>query len=157
MKTVNKLISIVMTACIALGMAGCSMRKTDIEELKKNDGVMLVITRTPQVAMTKEQFEKACTSQTVTYKGEAFNPNPVTKAGVMMSDEDYREIYKFCVNNVRWNKFKHYKEDVCDGETYTFTFYDTDGEKHVIYSGYIYSNKELKKIRGIVSGYTIEG
>lgn len=156
MKTANKLISIVMTACIALGMAGCGMSKTDIEELKKNDGVMLTITCSPQIAMTEEEYKSARAQQTVTYKGEAFNPNPVKEAGVMMSDEDYRTIYEFCVNSVKKDKFKNYKEDVCDGETYTFTFYDTDGEKHIIYSGYIYNNKELKNIRSIIKDYSIE-
>lgn len=156
MKIASKLISIVMTACIALGMAGCSLSKTDIEELKKNNGVMLEIICVPQMAMTQEEYESSIKRQTVTYKGEAYNPNPINKEGVMMSDKDYKTIYEFCVNSVKKNKFKDYSEDVCDGETYTYIFYDIDGQRHIIYDGYCYENKELCKIRRIVSNYCIE-
>ena len=42
--------------------------------------------------------------------------------------------------------FADYYEEVCDGQTYSFVFYDVDGNQHVLYDGYIYENAELNSI-----------
>ena len=157
MKTAGKLISIVMTAVMAFGVMGCFAQKTDIKELKKNGGIMLTIESIPQESMTKEQFESARSKQTVTYGGAAINPGSSEEDGIMLSDEDYMRIYNFCVEAVAKNKFADYKENVDDGTTYRFTFYDENGEAHLIYDGYMYHNRELMTIRGIVSSYVNEG
>ena len=58
MKKAAKILTIVMTAVLAFGMAGCgSKNKTDIKELQKNKGDMLVIRSFPQECMTEEEYE----------------------------------------------------------------------------------------------------
>ena len=156
MKISVKILSILMVMVMALGMASCNKDEVDINELQKNDGVMLTITRHPQEAMTIEDQRANTTVQKVTYDGLAYNPNPVNKDGIKMSDEDYLKIYEFCIKNVEKSKFKNYSEDVCDGDTYTFTFYDLDGNPTVIYDGYCYSNEDLQDIKKTIQKYAVK-
>ena len=153
----KKLFSMILVLIMVMGMAGCGQNgSTDISELKKRDGVMLEIIGTPQETMTDEDFHKYTTVRKVTYSGFAYNPNPVNKEGVGISDEDYLFIYKFCKNTLKNNTFKDYREDVCDGTTYAFVFYDENGERHVLYNGYCYDNKELGEISRRISKYALE-
>lgn len=156
MKISVKILSILMVMVMALGMASCKKDEVDINELQKHDGVMLTITRHPQEAMTIEDQRANTTVQKVTYDGLAYNPNPVNKDGIKMSDEDYLKIYEFCIKNVEKSKFKNYSEDVCDGDTYTFTFYDLDGNPTVIYDGYCYSNEDLQDIKKTIQKYAVK-
>lgn len=156
MKISVKILSILMVMVMALGMASCNKDEVDINELQKHDGVMLTITRHPQEAMTIEDQRANTTVQKVTYDGLAYNPNPVNKNGIKMSDEDYLKIYEFCIKNVEKSKFKNYSEDVCDGDTYTFTFYDLDGNPTVIYDGYCYSNEDLQDIKKTIQKYAVK-
>lgn len=156
MKISVKILSILMVMVMALGMASCNKDEVDINELQKHDGVMLTITRHPQEAMTIEDQRANTTVQKVTYDGLAYNPNPVNKDGIKMSDEDYLKIYEFCIKNVKKSKFKNYSEDVCDGDTYTFTFYDLDGNPTVIYDGYCYSNEDLQDIKKTIQKYAVK-
>lgn len=156
MKISVKILSILMVMVMALGMASCNKDEVDINELQKNDGVMLTVTRHPQEAMTIEDQRANTTVQKVTYDGLAYNPNPVNKDGIKMSDEDYLKIYEFCIKNVEKSKFKNYSEDVCDGDTYTFTFYDLDGNPTVIYDGYCYSNEDLQDIKKTIQKYAVK-
>lgn len=157
MKTTVKMLSILMIAVLALCMAGCKKAdKTDIKQLQQLEGDMLVITGYPQEAMTKEMYDKAVTRWRLTYKGLAYNPNPIEEVGIKVTDEEYRRIYEFCKEAVAKNKFANYSEDVCDGTTYKFVFYDKDGKEHVIYDGYCYDNKELQEIKKLITKYQVE-
>ena len=73
-----------------------------------------------------------------------------------MSDEDYMELYEFCKTALKTNKFAGYSEDVCDGQTYMFMYYDEDGNEQLIYDGYCYENKELKDIMNMISKYSLD-
>ena len=157
MKKAAKIFAIVMTAVLAFGMAGCgSKNKTDIKELQKNKGDMLVIRSFPQGCMTEEEYENGKAVMSVTYDGCANNPNPINNSLVKMPDDEYLKIYEFCVESVEKNKFEGYKEDVCDGTTYSFTYYDTDGVSHEIYSGYCYDNDELQDVMNMISKYSLD-
>ena len=156
MKISVKILSILMMLVIALGMASCKKKAVDIKELQNNDGVMLTITRHPQEAMTVEDQRANTTVRQVTYDGLAYNPNPVNKEGVKMSDEDYLKIYEFCINNAEKSKFRNYSEEVDDGDTYEFTYYDLDGNPTVIYDGYCYSNKDLQDIKKTIEKYAVK-
>ena len=158
MKVLVKTISLLMIAVLVFGMIGCSKPDiTDINELQRFEGDMLIITGYPQEAMPAEMYEKAITRWRLTYKGLAYNPNPVNEQGVKMSDEDYLKIYNFCKDALAKNKFAKYSEDdICDGTTYEFVYCDTDGNKHVIYDGYCYDNKELREIKKLISKYRLE-
>ena len=156
MKISVKILSIIMMFVLAFCMASCKKDDIDIKELQKNEGVMLTIIRHPQEAMTAEDQRANTTVQEITYDGLAYNPNPVNKEGIKMSDEDYLKIYEFCINNAKKNKFKNYSEEVCDGDTYTFTFYDLEGNPTEIYDGYCYSNEVLWDIKMTIQKYAVK-
>ena len=146
-----------MIAVLAFGMTGCvKTEKADIKQLKQIEGDMLVITGYPQVAMTEEMYKQAITRMRFTYKGVAYNPNPINEEGVTVPDDEYLRIYEFCKDAVAKNKFANYSENVDDGTTYKFVFYDTDGSEHVIYDGYCYDNKELREIMSLISKYQVD-
>lgn len=92
----------------------------------------------------------------VTYSGYAYVPGSLNGEGVKMSDKDLRTIYEFCVNSYENDAFADYSEQVCDGTTYSFVYYDEDGDAHTLYSGYCYSNKDLQSIMDIISNYSID-
>lgn len=57
MKNITKLLTVLIIAALTFSIAGCgNIGKIDIEELQKNTGVMLVISRHPQMAMTQEGY-----------------------------------------------------------------------------------------------------
>ena len=117
----------------------------DIEELKNNDGPMLVITSTIQGPIPVE--EERDHSVVIYYDGTVnyldASPNECLGA---LNDEDYMTVYNFCIDTVRNDTFADYYEEVCDGQTYSFVFYDVDGDQHVLYDGCMYENAELNAI-----------
>ena len=157
----KKLFIITLTVVMAIGMFGCSLlssspkRDIDLEQVRKIKGTMLEITYQSAGEMTKEEFENSIYSQKVTYSGYACNPFQAIE-GVMMSDEDYLKVYEFCLDSYENGTFDDYREDVCDGSTYTFTYYDENGEAHRLYSGYIYGNEELSGIVDIIGKYSLD-
>ena len=148
-----------LTACSDNGDTGRSRRlsheateiKVDIEDLKTYDGPMLVITSTIQGPIPVE--EERDHSVVLYYDGTVnyldASPNECLGA---LNDEDYMTVYNFCIDTVRNDTFADYYEEVCDGQTYRFVFYDEEGEEHVLYDGYIYQNDELSSIVDIVYG-----
>ncbi len=166
MKNTIKLLTVVMIAVLTLSTAGCGSARTgrnrknskgykiNIEEIQKNQGTLLVIKNHPQEAMTIEDYENSCYEVTISYDG--YVKLPRNKDSLKMKDEDFAKIYEFCTANADKSKFANYSEDVCDGDTYTFTFYDTDGNPHVIYDGYCYSNKELQDILDTAYDYQLD-
>lgn len=155
-----RLISVVMTVVFAFGMIGCAAPgksgKPDISELQSLKGDLLVIVSQPQEAMPPEEYEKAVTRMSVTYDGYAINPNPFNNSKVKMPDDEYLKIYNFCYEVAADNRFAGYSEDICDGTTYTFTYYDTEGKAHVLYDGYCYDNKELQDIMKLIRKYSLD-
>lgn len=71
---------------------------------------------------------------------------------VEVDDYDFRQILEFCLWSKKDNPFKDYSEDnVCDGETWAFTYYDGESEPFLIYDGYIYSNWDLTSFSEILA------
>ncbi len=68
-----------------------------------------------------------------------------------MSDYEFKRILEFCLVAKRDDPYKDYSEDVCDGETWTFVFYDGDGESILIYDGYIYDHFGLSSTATLIS------
>lgn len=164
----KKLVSIILIAVTALSIFGCSItgerrdrdkkkERIDIEEIKDIEGDLLVITRVSAGDCTIEQYEASRYTLRVTYSGYAYVPGSLNGEGVRMSDKDLRTIYEFCVNSYENDAFEDYSEQVCDGSTYSFVYYDEDGDAHTLYSGYCYSNKDLQNVIDIISYYCIDG
>ena len=163
MKNTMKLLTVVMIAVLALSIAGCGSARTGrnrksskikIEEIQQNKGTMLVIRNHPQEAMTKEDYDRSCYEITISYDGYVKLPGNLDS--LKMEDEDFVKIYEFCTKNAEKSKFANYSEDVCDGETYTCTHYDTDGNPHVIYDGYCYNNNDLQDILNTAYNYQLD-
>lgn len=157
----KKLISVFMILVLAFAMCGCSIletgsnrRKVNLEEVRKHKGVLLEVTSHPQGPMTQEDVERYTNTQKVTYDGCAYNP--FNTQGIRMTDEDFLYIYEFCLDAYEKNLYRDYKEEVDDGTTFTFVYYDENGEAHVLYDGYCYENKTLSKVRNIIGKYSLD-
>ena len=148
-------LSVLLMTLIAV-MGGCGKKNIDLEAIHRNQGNLLEITHVGQGEMTEEEYNASIYTMTVTYAGAAINPNPVNQIGVTMSDEDFITVYEFCVDAYEKGTFNDYEEDACDGSTYSFTYYDENGDAHLFYSGYINDNKELKNIISIVGSYSLD-
>ena len=165
----KRILAAVLTAVMAVSLMGCAgagngkshkstgggtipwlnaATETNIENLKKNDGNMLEIT-------SCSDAEDIHTSY-VTYGGGVYVSGSGANGELTMSDEDYMFIYKSCVDAYENDSFADYSEDVCDGTSYKFVFYDTDGVAHELYTGYIDDNKDLQEINSRIGYYCID-
>ena len=162
----KRIIALLLTLVMLAGFAACERKHADrkprednpveteykisIDRLKSYEGPMLVITSTIQ-APIPEDVERV-SSIILHYDGTISNQGYPNQCLGLITDEDYSTVYSFCVETVRDNTFADYYEEVCDGQTYRFVFYDEEGEEHVLYDGYIYQNDELNSILDIVYG-----
>jgi hypothetical protein len=157
----KKLMSVVMILVLAFAMCGCAFsgtgskkRNIDLEKVRQHKGVLLEVTSHPQGPMTQEDVERYTNTQKVTYDGCAYNP--FNTMGIKMTDEDFLFIYEFCLDAYEKGLYKDYSEKVDDGMTFTFVYYDENGEAHVLYDGYCYDNKTLNKVRDIIGKYSLD-
>lgn len=165
MKDMIRPAALLMTVLLLPGLAGCNkkedtgiketaIKESRIEELKKNEGPMLVIDSSSAGECTAEEYEASKREIAAYYSGEAYNPNPFNQEYTMMDDEDYIKIYDFCVDAVASDRFKDRKETADDGTSYLFTFYDLEGTPHQIYSGNACDEiTELKDIEKTIIKY----
>ena len=167
----KRFIALALIMSMLLGFAACgkdennsrrnSRRETvasetesnKIEELQSIEGTMLEITST--IRLPVEEGTDIDNTIIVEYNGDAYEVD-TGYLNCHLSDEEYLTIYTFCTESVENNTFADYYEEVCDGVTYRFTFYDEDGNAHLIYDGYIYDNAELNSILSIFSNYYID-
>ncbi len=125
-----------------------------IEELQKLEGDMFVLESYIRAPIPDDM--DPTTEYRVTYAGYVYSDRGYADEVAKMSDEDYMELYEFCKTAIKTNKFAGYYEEVCDGQTYMFMYYDEDGNEQLIYDGYCYDNDDLEDIVDLVTGYTIE-
>lgn len=125
-----------------------SKTQVDLDELRRVDGPMLEITTTIRLPLPED--EDPDSTLILGYDGMITNPDDTSLSWGPISDEDYLTFYTFCVESVEDNPFADYFEDVCDGQTYRFVFYDEDGDAHEIYDGYIYENEELSAVNDLL-------
>lgn len=150
----KKIIAVLMTAVMLLGAASCERREDrrgndegiTLEDLKANDGPMLVVESVVR-APVPDDYDRY-NSITLNYDGSLDDGNTI-------SDEDYMTLYNFCVESIKNDTYEDYIEYYEDGITYSFTFYDEDGEEHVIYDGYIYECEELDDIANLIFSYGV--
>ena len=166
----KKILAAVLAAVMAVSLMGCAgadsgkshkstgggtiawlntVSENNIENLKKNEGNMLEVT----AYVSDPQGEY---TSYVTYGGGVYVSGSGANGELTMSDEDYMFIYNFCVDAYENDRFADYSEDVCDGTTYKFVFYDTDGGAHTLYSGYCYENEALQEINSRIGYYCID-
>lgn len=124
------------------------------DDLQKLEGDMFVLEST--ICEPIPDYMDPTTEYRVTYDGYVYCDSEYSTGPAKLSDEDYMELYWFCVHAVKTDEFSKYYEDVCDGDTYKFTYYDQDGEEFVIYDGYCYDNADLQAIIALVTGYVYE-
>ena len=166
----KRFIALVLILVMLSGIAGCanaerngrrgsssesgSVNKFEqLEELQSHEGTMLEIVST--VRLPVEEGSDIENTVIVEYSGDAYEVD-TNYLNCHLSDEEYLTIYNFCIESVENDTFADYYEDACDGITYRFTFYDEDGNAHLIYDGYIYENAELYSIIEIFGNYYID-
>lgn len=145
-----------MAAALILSMTACTGKNIDIEEVKKTEGTMLTIGVISSSDMTLEENERSSRHIDVSYSGYAYNPNPVNHEGVLMTDEDYLAVYEFCLDAVESGRYKDYQEEIDDGIIYSFTFYDENAVPHNFYTGAVYGDSDLNRIRNIITSYSLD-
>lgn len=167
----KRLMSLLLVAVMSFGMFGCSKTaeettvepnvvtskkvELDLDELKKNEGEMLVFTSHYAGECTQEEYEASFYSVSVTYSGVVYNPNPFSDGHTIMSDSDLKSLYDFCIDAYENDTFKYYGEDTCDGTVYKFVYFDLDGNAHTLYSGHCDNNEALKKAHETITNYAI--
>ena len=119
----------------------------DIGELRTYEGPMFELTSTVR-APVPDDFDRDYTV-TIYYDASLVSDDYYLP---QISNRYYMTIYRFCVNSLEEDTFADYYEEVDDGQTYRFTFYDEEGTPHVIYDGYTYDNAELSAIIDLVFG-----
>ncbi len=167
----KKIISAVLVLTLSAGaLAGCTgtgsgksgkgkdkdskVNEEKIEELQKLEGDMFVLESYIRAPIPDDM--DPTTEYRVTYAGYVYSDRGYADEVAKMSDEDYMELYEFCKTALKTNRFAGYYEEVCDGQTYMFMYYDEDGNEQLIYDGYCYDNDDLEDIVDLVIGYTIE-
>ena len=125
-----------------------------VGDLKRREGDMLVIESTIRAPIPDDM--DPTTEYRVTYDGYVYCDSEYSNGSAEISDEDYMEIYAFCVNAAKTGEFSKYSEDYLDGNTYKLTYYDPDGKEYVIYDGYCYDNDSLQDIIILVEGYSYD-
>ncbi len=153
MKKIAVGIGVLMFIVICMGCAKGSGYHVNLDELKKINGTMLEIDDTPQGEMTEKEFNEQCSTLSVSYAGYANYTKSVNQEDVQITDQDLLTIYEFCLDAVENGTYEKYSEDVDDGSTYSFIFYDENSEPHMLYSGYIYDNQKLSEIVQIIENY----
>lgn len=121
----------------------------DIERLQSLSGMMLEVTFTvsdPYYVGTMK----------VAYNGDVSVPNPVNDYWLEMSEEDYLFIYNFCVDAYENNTYAGTSENVMDGTTYRFVYYDEDGNSHELYDGVITNNETLTAVVETIGMYSVD-
>ena len=162
-KYILKAISIVM---ILLVLTGCRKRvpKADINELQSREGVMLKISSSchhpynwsPNGPIDRHEGD----SYTIYWNGTvektawySISENIVLD-GVSLSSEDYMYLYDFAEDAYLNDSFEGYREEICDGQTYSFMYYPADDdEPKDLYSGYCEDNEKLQGAINVVSKY----
>ncbi|MBO7450858.1 MAG: hypothetical protein J6U54_10870 [Clostridiales bacterium] len=131
---------------------------TDFDELKKYDGIMFNAHNGNWGLEDASQDYWVSDNYTVYYDGTmevrvSYNLSDSVVRLFELSDEDYKAIYAFAHDAYVNDSFSDYKEDACDGEYWSFDFYDTDGEEHELYYGYTYANESMNEIQDILYNY----
>ena len=163
----KRIIALVLTMVMLAGVAACgktegnrgresgseTSENTNIVALQQLHGPMLEVVST--VRLPVEEGTDIENTVIVEYDGDAYEVDS-TYLNCHLSDEEYMRIYRFCTESVENDIYADYYEDACDGITYRFTFYDEDGNAHLIYDGYIYENEELQSIIDIFGNYYVD-
>ena len=166
-KNMKRIIAITLTLVMLTGAAACSKternsrhgsdeenyKPQEIEELQEIEGPMLEVVSTMRLPV--EAGTDIENTVIVEYDGDVYEVD-TNYLNYHLSDEEYMWLYRFCTESVANDIFADYYEDVCDGVTYRFTFYDEDGNAHLIYDGYIYENEELQSVIDIYGNYYVD-
>lgn len=170
--TMKRLLVTFMTAVMAMGfITACSKSdsKNDETTRETEDTTVVEISSTAHEPMFTVRSGNAgeysidddvwtSVTYTVYYDGTierkcsyTISDDDVTSSYI--SPDDYQYIYLFAENTLESDEFDSYREDACDGTTYTFEYYDSEGLCNRIYSGYCYANDSLQSILDIVTSY----
>ena len=130
----------------------------DIDELKENDGLMLSVKNSDWGEVSSEEDYWKYTTYDVYYDGTIiidveYNLSGSNIAGGQITDDDYVSVYLFGINTANNDSLSDLEIDACDGDAWSFTFYDEDENAISLYSGYTYGETQLEDIQAILREY----
>lgn len=132
--------------------------KIDIDELQENTGIMLEVSKSMcgQVDGGLDYWKGR--DYILYYNGTLeiishYNHSGDFRAEVNVNDEDYLKLYCFAVETYENDTFSELNIDACDGDKWSFLYYEAEGESHKLYSGYTYGEDTLENIQSILDSY----
>ncbi len=139
-----------------LFLSSCRLYKAD--EIKQHDGVMLVIGTSNQSCVDYSIDSYLGLEYNIYYDGTIERVLMYYLSGdhvdaATLSDEDLITFYSFCMRYGDGNAFTGYRETVDDGETRGYYYYDEQGNRNEIYSGYCYDNETLLEPYELAESY----
>lgn len=146
----------VMVMFSVLLLSSCRLYKAD--EIKQHDGVMLVIGTSNQSCVDYSKDSYLGLEYNIYYDGTIERVLMYYLSGdhvdtTTLSDEDLIAFYSFCMRYGDGNAFTGYRETVDDGETRGYYYYDEQGNRNEIYSGYCYDNETLLEQYELAESY----
>ena len=176
----KRLLSVLLIATFVFGAAACTAKNDvkknksrskkeksveddiDFDELKKNDGIMFSASNGTWGLVCDAEDYWSSNRYVVYYDGTlevtmTYHLSGSSTITTTLSDDDYEAIYEFAYDAYENDTYEDYEEIACDGDYWSFSYYDTDEEEHELYYGYAYSNKAMLEIEEILEAYKKEG
>lgn len=130
-------------------------------ELKSHEGLMFTAKNSNWGEVSNADDYWCNTTYNIYYDGTIevvtkYNLSGSNMISSTVSDEKLTEIYEFAKYNSEVDGFANLNVNACDGESWTFDYYNFAGEKIQLYSGYTYGNVELEELQEFLSGFAVE-
>lgn len=147
---------LVMVMFSVLLLSSCRLYKAD--EIKQHNGIMLVIGTSNHSCVDYSKDSYLGLEYNIYYDGTIERVLMYYLSGdhvvaTTLSDEDLITFYSFCMRYGDGNAFTGYRETVDDGETRGYYYYDEQGNRNEIYSGYCYDNETLLEPYELAESY----
>ena len=170
----KKNISILLVSTIMLTMfTGCnfpgrateitkieSPDKEEISEIQSREGLMLKVSQSNCDEISRDEDVWVSTSYeimwdgTITRKVNYMLSGCIEDESVTLNEEDYLTVYVFAESTYINESYSDHSEQGSDGASWNYVYYPTDSDEAVcLYSGYAYSDEDLRQIQDIVSSY----
>lgn len=170
----KKNISILLVSTITLTLlTGCNIPgrateitkiespdKEEISEIQSREGLMLKVSQSNCDEMSRDEDVWVSTSYeimwdgTITRKVNYMLSGCIEDESVTLNEEDYLTVYVFAESTYINESYSDHLEQGSDGSSWNYVYCPADSDEAVcLYSGYAYSDEELRQIQDIVSSY----
>lgn len=142
-------VGIIVFLVMLTGFTGCS----------KNEKSFLIVTTKAMMTGVKGQIE---TARFEIYESgrleitKVFTGSETEEETVVLDSDDLKLLKAFVKESIENDTYADTHVNATDGQTWTFTYIDSEKNEKEIYSGYVYGIDELENIRYILASYLPE-